>query len=57
MEAYAVNPKWYDIERTNRRPPFQARGAGKGFLAAVKKIYGSIEAFSIHAQFSHFSRG
>ena len=57
MESYAVNPKWYD-PTTGRRPPSQDRGVVKGFMTAIKKIYGSGEdASEIRSQFAQFSRG
>ena len=57
MAAYAVNPKWYN-STTGRRPPSQDREVVKGFMTAVKKIYGSSEeASEIRSQFAQFSRG
>eukprot|EP00253_Pinus_taeda_P035891 PITA_35891 len=57
MAAYVVNPKWYD-PTTGRRPPSQDREVFKGFLNAVKKIYGNTEeASDIRSQFAQFSRG
>ena len=57
MAAYAMNPKWYDPS-TGRRPPSQDREEVKGFMIAIKKIYGSTEeAPEIIGQFSQFSRG
>ena len=45
MAAYAVNPKWYDPS-TGRRPPSQDREVVKGFMATVKKMYGSTKEAS-----------
>ena len=57
MATYAVNPKWYD-STTGRRPPSQDREVVKGFMTAVKKIYGSSEeASEIRSQFFQFARG
>jgi len=57
MAAYAVNPKWYDSKR-GRRPPSQDREVVKGFMTAIKKMYGSSEeASEIRSQFSQFARG
>lgn len=38
--AYALNPKWYDIQVTNKRAPYEDREVMRGFWAATKKIYG-----------------
>ena len=57
MATYAVNSKWYD-STTGRRPPSQDREVVKGFMIAVKKIYGSSEeASEIRSQFSQFACG
>ncbi|XP_059076405.1 uncharacterized protein LOC131078326 [Cryptomeria japonica] len=56
--AYALNPKWYDIEVTKKRAPHQDREVMKGFWAAVKKIYGRGEEASVmRTQWNKFSRG
>ncbi|KAH9292112.1 hypothetical protein KI387_042698 [Taxus chinensis] len=56
--AYALNPKWYDIEVTNKRAPYEDREVMKEFWVAVKKIYGrGEEASTIRTQWNMFSRG
>ncbi|XP_059076869.1 uncharacterized protein LOC131075043 [Cryptomeria japonica] len=56
--AYALNPKWYDIEVTKKRAPNQDREVMKGFWAAVKKIYGQGEDVSVlRTQWNNFSHG
>ena len=56
--AYALNPKWHDIQVTGKRAPHQDREVMKGFWAAIKKIYGRGEdAAIIRSQWNKFSRG
>lgn len=38
--VYALNPKWHNIQETNKRAPYEDREVMKGFWAAIKKIYG-----------------
>lgn len=38
--AYALNPKWHNIQETNKRAPYEDRKVMKGFWVAIKKIYG-----------------
>lgn len=58
MATFGLNTKLYDIEKTKRSRPAQDIDVVKGFLSAVKKIFGSIdEASNMRIQFAHFLYG
>eukprot|EP01018_Ginkgo_biloba_P011493 Gb_23866 [translate_table: standard] len=44
MATYAINPKWYDTEKTRKRAPFNDEELAHGLMACIKKIYGDKEA-------------
>eukprot|EP01018_Ginkgo_biloba_P039286 Gb_22198 [translate_table: standard] len=56
MAAYAINPKWYDIEKTRKRAPFSDAEVACGFMACIKKIYAT-ERTLIQREFAKFVRG
>eukprot|EP01018_Ginkgo_biloba_P017457 Gb_05839 [translate_table: standard] len=43
IEAYALNPKWYNNNVTKKRPHSKDREVTNGFFTAVTKIYGDSE--------------
>lgn len=56
--AHALNPKWHNIQETNKRAPYEDREVIKGFWVAIKKIYGRGEEASVmRSQWNKFSRG